>query len=692
MLEAEQWLGWASVESLIIIGYIARRWRHMRWIVWWMVSCGLLAGSGLSAADEQSYRWATPGPWIIDPVSIEPAAATADGEALRWWLIDSRSGLVDNDHKHYLHLAATVTSASGLSQLAQQQITFQPDYQKVVLHRLGLWRDGQWSDRQQQTTLTMAAVEEQFDQGMTTGMSKLLLVVPDVRVGDLVEFSYSVEGSNPILAGVQGGSLQLATVEANERLRVEVIRDPQRQVHLAMSGPNAGAIPKWQPAGAYEHVVIDLHPVPVVPLQDAVPPEHLQVPTLEFSEAADWSAVNAWAQELFQIAPDDPTLKAQLDELRRIKDPEQQILSTLRFVQRDVRYFARLLGENSHRPHPLAQILEQRLGDCKDKTLLLTSLLRGLGYQAYPALYSTESEGAVLQQLARGTVFDHAIVALDYSGQRYWLDPTLTIQRGKLDELGFYSLGAALLVGGPDSGPVVTAPASEQPATVDLTEQLVLAADGSGELLMRFEYGREMAEIQRDRIDARGQRQLEQGYRDYYARRFGAIAEAQPADFQLDQPGNRVRVEQRFKLKSPTRSPGSGSVVRIENSALADLFAAPVVVDRDAPWRQIYPLELRYRFELTLAPEQQLRATLPPMTVDAPGFSFQQSVERSGNSVIFSQVARSLSRSVAAADVPQYSRALKRVYEHVGYDLSLAGTKSDDDERRQRLRKLLQGD
>lgn len=657
-----------------------------------LMSLLALGQSALAWAEGESYRWAAPEPWVIGPVQVQPKPAPKDGEALHWWLVDTRAGFVDGEVKHYAHFAATVMSDSGLSQVAQQQIPFQPDFQRLVLHRLGLWRDGRWSDRQSQTSLTDVAVEDQFDQGMTTGMHNLQLVIPDVRVGDLVEFSYTVEGSNPILNGVQGGGLSLATPYASERLRVEIIRDPERTLKLALRGPGQHRMPEWKGAGPYLHVLIDQQPAQTMPLLDSVPPEHPLQQTLEYSEAADWPAVNRWAQELFRIEPDDPALQEELARLRKIEGGQAQILAALGFVQRDIRYFARLLGENSHRPHALSEILKQRLGDCKDKSLLLVALLRGLGFEAWPALYSTEAEGAVLTQLARGTMFDHVIVALDYDGRRYWLDPTLSIQRGQLDELGFYSLGAAMVVGGEHDRPVATAAVSELPASIDLLEQLTLSADGSGTLRMRFEYGRELAEYQRLRISSIGRRQIEQSFRDYYSRRFGPIESAEPLQFELDQPGNRVLVQQNFKLKSATRNAGAEATVRIENTGLTDLFSAPQVVDRTAPWRQFYPLELRYRFELVLPPERGIKAELKPMTVDAPGFHFEQELERSGQTIVLRQLARSLTRDIAAEDVPKYSQAIAKVQQHAGYALGLRMADGGDNERRERLRKLLQGD
>ena len=48
------------------------------------------------------------------------------------------------------------------------------------------------------------------------------------------------------------------------------------------------------------------------------------------------------------------------------------------------------MGTNSHQPTPASETLALRYGDCKDKTVLLISLLKALGVEAHPALVNTE--------------------------------------------------------------------------------------------------------------------------------------------------------------------------------------------------------------------------------------------------------------------------------------------------------------
>lgn len=625
------------------------------------------------------------------PTEFKPKGKADSTEAVYWWLIDNRTGFVGGDVEHYLHMAASAATVDAVGQLAQQSIDFQPDYQRVVLHRLGLWRDGRWQDRRQQTDITVAQRESEFEQARTVGGKSLLLVVSDVRAGDIVEFSYTLAGSNPILKGMRGTELYLNGPFPTRRLHAEIVRQAGSTIRARLRGPTKLTLPEFKPAGAFERLIIEQTDLAAVVIEDRVPPDHLLTASLEASEVADWAAVVDWGVQLFQTDPADGALDAVLPGLRSAPTPEQQILAALHFVQQDVRYFGQMLGENTHRPHALAQILDKRLGDCKDKSLLLVSLLRALGFNAWPALYSTESREAVLDVLPRGSVFDHVVVMLEHDGRRYWLDPTVSEQRGNLDQLGFYTHGAALVLKPGETAPTRTAPVTEQPSRVHIQERLQLAEDGSGELMVQFRYERELAESQRSHIGDAGQRQMERAYQDYYIARFGPLAPAGKIEWKLDEAGNAVSITQHYQLPPPTQGSAPPNDLRVENSGLQELFALPGVQQRRMPLSLVHPLALEYEFQLNLAGARKVRQLPEPVNYEAPGFSFSQQVQSADGWLTIKQSASSSAQRVAAADVPAYVAALTQAREHAGMRLRLVSPAGEDEDRRERLRRLLQG-
>ena len=109
---------------------------------------------------------------------------------------------------------------------------------------------------------------------------------------------------------------------------------------------------------------------------------------------------------------------------------EEKITHAIRFVQDNIRYVADEIGTGSHIPRDPATVLQRSWGDCKDKSLLLTAILRELGVEAYVALTDNDSGGGLLEKLPSPGAFDHAITVIVKDGKRYWIDPTNAYQGG----------------------------------------------------------------------------------------------------------------------------------------------------------------------------------------------------------------------------------------------------------------------
>ncbi|MFX6296420.1 DUF3857 domain-containing protein, partial [Acinetobacter baumannii] len=69
--------------------------------------------------------------------------------------------------------------------------------------------------------------EQQLERQMIDGVRTALLVISDVRVGDIVDVAYTLEGENPIFEGRYASLFQLASDAPIGRfhLRIEAPQD-----------------------------------------------------------------------------------------------------------------------------------------------------------------------------------------------------------------------------------------------------------------------------------------------------------------------------------------------------------------------------------------------------------------------------------------------------------------------------------
>ena len=187
------------------------------------------------------------------------------------------------------------------------------------------------------------------------------------------------------------------------------------------------------------------------------PADYSPFRVLQFSEFSGWNDVVSWANDLFQVndVTDDEFQKV-VEKLRGLPGNEQRVAAALEFVQSEIRYFSVALGESSHRPTPPNIVLQRRYGDCKDKSLLLITLLKALGIQSEPVLLDALRRKAPAKLLPSPAAFDHAIVRVDVDGKVFYLDPTRLGQHGRLDRMGQSHEGAEVLVIAPDTRQLAT--------------------------------------------------------------------------------------------------------------------------------------------------------------------------------------------------------------------------------------------
>jgi transglutaminase-like putative cysteine protease len=221
--------------------------------------------------------------------------------------------------------------------------------------------------------------------------------------------------------------------------------------------------------------VWDLHDVEAVDLADGTPAWFDLYPWVQVTDFSSWGEVVRWAHALFQ-APEAGRggLAEIVSRCAAEGDREARALCAIHFVQDDIRYLGLEIGPNSHQPHDPGEVLAQRFGDCKDKSLLLTVLLRELDLEARPALVSTSHGRALDDWLPTPNAFNHAIVRLDLpdgaDGAPIFIDATHSLQRGRLATMAPPTFERALVV---DDGvsDLEVMPAPSQPSTEKVVER-----------------------------------------------------------------------------------------------------------------------------------------------------------------------------------------------------------------------------
>lgn len=412
------------------------------------------------------YRTAAMPAWVKDPPATQATtrrSADQSSRARRDLLVDLQIQLAPTGVQQFFRVRSVGLDSSTLRDVSQPQVSFNPAFQTVVLHHASVTRDGQQMDRLKDARVELLRREQQLERQVIDGVQTALIVLNDVRVGDVVETAYTVEGENPIFERHFSALVQLAGDSPVDVLHLRIQAPPQRALHAR--GVSSDLVPERLVEDGLQVLRVLRTDVAAVSQEAATPPWFKIYPALHVSDFASWAEVNQWAQRLFALPPDPapdttPELAAFAGALQARKlPPEQLVAEALRFVQDEVRYFSISLGESSHRPKPPAKTFAERLGDCKDKVTLFNALLGQLGISAKPALVSMQRNRGVQFYLPSHDQFDHVISRVEIGTSVYFVDPTLNGQALTLQRRGYYPYGKALVVGGPDELVDVAPPA-----------------------------------------------------------------------------------------------------------------------------------------------------------------------------------------------------------------------------------------
>ncbi len=153
---------------------------------------------------------------------------------------------------------------------------------------------------------------------------------------------------------------------------------------------------------------------------------HLEYVKFSPSEWKTWDNISKWYCKYYL----DPQMvitqriSRKAEELTRGCTTEKQKIEKLFAFVQTLRYVAIELGQGGFMPAKPEEVLDRMYGDCKDKSVLLISLLKSVGIKANPVLVLTSDEGKVDGGFPTWT-FNHMIVkAAIEEGETYWMDPT----------------------------------------------------------------------------------------------------------------------------------------------------------------------------------------------------------------------------------------------------------------------------
>jgi lipoprotein NlpI/transglutaminase-like putative cysteine protease len=509
------------------------------------------AAKAEKSAATEGFKVAAAPAWVqavtVDPALIEKLPKAA----LHVLLIDRQVRVDGNQASRFEHVIRQVNESSGLETAAQMQIEFDPSFETLTLHKIDLWRNGARIDRLDRKKVKVLQRETQLERQMVDGRLTASVVLDDVRVGDRVEFAYTVSGSNPVFEGKFVDtdwtvSSRGPVAQAQYRLLA-----PESRAIQVRAAPDRHVLTS-QVVNGWRETLIRRHSAPRYQYDPNLPMRAEMPDQIQVSEFADWAAVAAWATRVFAPAYDvaSAELRAQSDLLRGEpgSSPQEQVRRTLNFVQSEVRYFGTEIGPNTHRPALPDKVLQQRFGDCKDKVSLLIALLNAQGISAQPLLVSSYLRRDVDGMLPSPLAFNHVVARVSVGEKTWVLDGTRSMQKGPLDERQANILGRGLLARA-DETALLALPDTTADLRVEVNDKLVFAKISDDPVLeAEITYFGDMAENVRAILAGSSAEEFTRQMTADYARIYQTVEPVGELRSEEVADHNALRIQRQFKL------------------------------------------------------------------------------------------------------------------------------------------------
>lgn len=614
-------------------------------------------------------------PAWVKPVRPSAAAPTTTGSSTpgyRVALADQQTLLAQDGSEHaYTYTRMAITDSAGVQAVSKVEVYFNPAFQTVTLHEAAVLRGGARLDRLKDARIETLRREEGLERLTLTGVQTLLVLLNDVRVGDTVEVAYTVHGTNPIYKGHFSDTFQLAHTAVVDELHLRIDAPASRTLHVR--GIRSDATLERSTQGGRQVLSLTRRNIPAVIPEENTPPWFKVYPALHVSDYADWQQVATWADELFANPGELGADLQRRIEAWRAKGLSRERLASevIEFVQDEVRYFSVSLGESSHRPKPPARTLAERLGDCKDKTALLNTILRRLGFDAKPVLISMRRNRGVADYLPSHDQFDHVITQLTLDGTVYWIDPTMQKQGRQLQTRGVAAYGMGLVVTPGTTSLVKVGPSPAQAYAVDWdsvwdasdlqrtpTFTTTLRARGTA------------AEGWRLNVGAGGAERLAGAIAGAYARMLPGLKAIGSPIVRDDRDTNVFELELQYEVPGLGQYERAALSVELPLFELLDSLTGPREARREMPFMVDQPVRVRQRLR-AVAPARFNSQVPPPQDVADKHFRLSSRYEVNGNTLDYVLTYERRSDEVLPADLNGFRERLQAARRMGGVTLRL---------------------
>jgi len=559
---------------------------------------------------------------------------------------------------HYVHIERQIVSEAGIQNGSEISIGFDPSYERLDLHEITIWRNNKPLRRLSGSLFKVIADEKDLSKFIYQGTFSAYCILDDIRKGDRIEYSYTLTGRNPIFGDHFADNIYLQVSQPVAHLYKAIFAAPSRKLFFK----SFNKVPKNNTYTKNGLVCYEWEnfQVPAAIDYDNQPGWYTSYGYIQVTDYKDWAEVAEWG---LKINP-TRTLTGKLAERVALikaatKNKEDYFRAAVKLVQDEVRYMGVEIGEYSHRANDPEKVYNQRYGDCKDKSLLLVSILNAGGIEANMALISTYAGIKTDQYLPSPFVFNHAVVRAVVNQMPVWVDATIAYQRGTGTKIYFPQYGQGLILQA-GSNAIVNIPPATTGQITYLEEYFIPNDTSKVALDVRTVYTLNEADYMRNTLAGASMAETEKSYLDYYARIYPKIESADSIMVYDSEDANEITIiEHYFIPEFGAKSKESG---RLEAGFYANFISdqlATTNVKNKYPRTVHFPCKIDYTIRVTLRSGWSVEEHSKEIKADA--YSFQSNISAAKDTLVLNYRFSYLKNYIPVEQLDQYNADVKNI-------------------------------
>ena len=577
------------------------------------------------------------------------------------------------DQSRYYRNVKKMISQAGVQNGSEVAVSFDPLYEQLAFHTVKIIRNGETINKLQLSNIKIVHQEKELNNFIYNGSLNAVLILEDVRQGDILEYSYTIKGFNPIFTNKYSGEFSMnfsvplyqvyykLMVPAGRRINIKYLNQQPSAIQSSVNGQQV-----------YEWRLNDVQPVV---LQDHLPSWYNPYAQVLVSEFNSWKEVNDWARNLF---PSNKSLSAPLQ--KKIKEietgyttAEERTKASLQFVQDEIRYMGIEMGENSHKPADPSKVFAQRFGDCKEKSYLLCCMLNAMHIEASPVLINTVVKKSLNTLLPAPTNFDHVTVRVKLDKDVYWFDATIANQRGDLKDIFYPDYQSGLVV--TDSTKDLTTIKFHNTSSVFVKEYFKVGAiSGGGRLVVTSIFKGGDADDTRAAFKNESMSDKMISYQKFYATYYPDI-KADSLNYTDDDSTGIFTTREYYSLPDFwTVSKAKVSKFSFFSFIIDGVIRKPKEKNRSMPFSLVYPA--KYREEITIELPYEWQVTEDVTELKSKNFNFNSRFYCTYNMVHLNTDYESYSDYTDPEDAAAYFKELKE-YDELNFQVTSGVDASD---------------